>query len=165
MILWPSLSAFYSEINLLCQWVQGYFPLSLLSGSLCLVLYWSLWSTWTWILYSVISMGLFAIFYKQASLAGMTKNNDKSVSACSWRCGARETSIDDGRVNLYSHFRNQYGSFSENQESIYPAVPLLGIYPKDALFHHKDTCSTMLILTLFILATDRKCHRHSSIKK
>lgn len=30
--------------------VQGYSLLSVLSGSMCLVLYWGLWTTWTWIL-------------------------------------------------------------------------------------------------------------------
>jgi hypothetical protein len=32
-----------------------------------------------------------------------------------------------------------------------PAVPLLGIYPKDALPYHKDTCSTMFIAALFVI--------------
>jgi len=33
-----------------------------------------------------------------------------------------------------------------------PAIPLLGIYPKDAPTHSKDTCSTMFIAALFIIA-------------
>jgi hypothetical protein len=38
-------------------------------------------------------------------------------------------SIVGGSANLYSHFRNQYGSFSENWESIYSKIQLyLGIY-------------------------------------
>jgi hypothetical protein len=32
-----------------------------------------------------------------------------------------------------------------------PAIPLLGIYPKDAPQYHRDTCSTMLIAALFII--------------
>jgi hypothetical protein len=36
-----------------------------------------------------------------------------------------------------------------------PAIPLLGIYPKDASEHHKDTCSTMYIAALFVV--DRNC--------
>jgi hypothetical protein len=33
-----------------------------------------------------------------------------------------------------------------------PAIPLLGIYPKDvAPTSHKDTCSTMFIAALFII--------------
>ena len=38
---------------------------SLLPGSICLVLCWSLSSTWTWVLCRVISMDLFAFFYMQ----------------------------------------------------------------------------------------------------
>ena len=34
-----------------------------------------------------------------------------------------------------------------------PAIPLLGIYPKDyKLFYYKDTCTYMLILALFAIA-------------
>ena len=33
----------------------------------------------------------------------------------------------------------------------YTAIPLLGIYPKDALTYNKDTCSTMFIAALFII--------------
>jgi len=36
------------------------------------------------------------------------------------------------------------------------AVPLLGIYPKDALTYNKDTCSTMFIAALFIIARSWK---------
>jgi len=32
------------------------------------------------------------------------------------------------------------------------ATPLLGIYPKDAPTYKKDTCSTMSIAALFIIA-------------
>jgi hypothetical protein len=33
-----------------------------------------------------------------------------------------------------------------------PVIPLLGIYPEDALPCNKDTCSTMFIAALFIIA-------------
>ena len=33
-----------------------------------------------------------------------------------------------------------------------PAIPLLGIYSKDTPFYHKDTCSTVFIAPLFIIA-------------
>jgi len=33
-----------------------------------------------------------------------------------------------------------------------PAIPLLGIYPKDAPTYKKDRCSTMFIAALFIIA-------------
>jgi hypothetical protein len=37
-----------------------------------------------------------------------------------------------------------------------PAIPLLGIYPEDALTYNKDTCSTMFIAALFIIARSWK---------
>jgi hypothetical protein len=33
-----------------------------------------------------------------------------------------------------------------------PAIPLLGIYPEDVSTSNKDTCSTMFIAALFIIA-------------
>ena len=37
-----------------------------------------------------------------------------------------------------------------------PAIPLLGIYPEDAPICNKDTCSTMFIAALFIIARSWK---------
>jgi hypothetical protein len=37
-----------------------------------------------------------------------------------------------------------------------PAIPLLCIYPKDATTYNKDTCSTMFIAALFIIARNWK---------
>lgn len=37
-----------------------------------------------------------------------------------------------------------------------PAIPLLGIYPKDAPTYNKDTCFTMVIAALFIIARSWK---------
>ena len=37
-----------------------------------------------------------------------------------------------------------------------PAISLLGIYPKDAPTYNKDTCSTMFIAALFIVARSWK---------
>ena len=37
-----------------------------------------------------------------------------------------------------------------------PVIPLLGIYPKDSLTYNKDTCSTMFITALFIIARSWK---------
>jgi hypothetical protein len=36
------------------------------------------------------------------------------------------------------------------------AIPLLDIYPKDALPYHTDTCSTVFIAALFIIARNWK---------
>ena len=37
-----------------------------------------------------------------------------------------------------------------------PAIPLLGIYPKDAQSYHKDMCSTMFTAALFVIANTWK---------
>jgi hypothetical protein len=37
-----------------------------------------------------------------------------------------------------------------------PAIPLLGIYPKDASPRHRGTCSTMFIAALFTIAKSWK---------
>lgn len=33
---------------------------------------------------------------------------------------------------------------------------LLGVYPKDSTFYHRDTCSSMIIALLYIIATNWK---------
>jgi hypothetical protein len=40
-----------------------------------------------------------------------------------------------------------------------PAIPLLGMYRKDALPCHRDTCSIMFIPALFMIARSWKQHR------
>ena len=37
-----------------------------------------------------------------------------------------------------------------------PAIPFLGIYPEDAPTCHKDACSTMIIVALFIIVRSWK---------
>jgi hypothetical protein len=46
-----------------------------------------------------------------------------------------------------------------------PAIPLLGIYPEDAPTGKKDTCSTMFIAALFIIARSWKEPRCPSTKE
>jgi hypothetical protein len=46
-----------------------------------------------------------------------------------------------------------------------PAIPLLGIYPKDVPTYNKDTCSTMSMASLFIIAGSWKEPRCSSTEK
>jgi hypothetical protein len=46
-----------------------------------------------------------------------------------------------------------------------PAIPLLGIYPEDVPTGNKDTCSTMFIAALFIIARSWKEPRSSSIEE
>jgi len=62
--------------------------------------------------------------------------------------------IVGGIANWYNHSGNQdlevpqkIGHCTEN-----PAIPLLGVYPKDTPTYNKDTCFTMFIATLFIRA-------------
>jgi hypothetical protein len=46
-----------------------------------------------------------------------------------------------------------------------PAIPLLGIYPKDAPTYNKDTLSTLFIVFLFIIARIRKVPRCPSTEE
>ena len=46
-----------------------------------------------------------------------------------------------------------------------PAIPLLGIYSEDATTCNKDTCSTMFIAALFILARSWKEPRYASTEE
>jgi hypothetical protein len=57
------------------------------------------------------------------------------------------SSIVGGIASLYNLSGNQSGD---------PAVPLLGIYPEDVPAGKKDTCSTMFIAALFIIAKSWK---------
>jgi hypothetical protein len=46
-----------------------------------------------------------------------------------------------------------------------PAIPLLGIYPEDVPTDKKDTCSTMFIAALFIIARSWKEPRYPSAEE
>jgi hypothetical protein len=46
-----------------------------------------------------------------------------------------------------------------------PAIPLLGIYPKDALTYNKDTCSTTFIAALFKIARSWKKTKNNKTKQ
>jgi hypothetical protein len=46
-----------------------------------------------------------------------------------------------------------------------PAILLLGIYPEDVPTYNKDTCSTIFIAALFIIARSRKEPRCPSRKE
>jgi hypothetical protein len=45
-----------------------------------------------------------------------------------------------------------------------PTIPLLGLYPEDVPTGKKDTCSTMFIAALFIIAKSWKREAHLSCK-
>jgi hypothetical protein len=62
-------------------------------------------------------------------------------------------------ASLYNHSGNQSGGSSEKLDRVLPedpAIPLLGIYPEDVPTGKKDTCSTMFIAALFIIARSWK---------
>ena len=46
-----------------------------------------------------------------------------------------------------------------------PAIPLLGIYPRDALSYYKSICSTMFTAALFIIARTRTQPRCPSMEE
>ena len=46
-----------------------------------------------------------------------------------------------------------------------PAIPLLGIYPKNALPCHRSRCSTMFIVTLFVIARSWKQPSYSTTEE
>jgi hypothetical protein len=46
-----------------------------------------------------------------------------------------------------------------------PAIPLLGIYPKDAPTSHKDSCSPIFIAALFIIERSWKQPRCTSTEE
>ena len=43
-----------------------------------------------------------------------------------------------------------------------PSIQLMGIYPKDIPFYHKDTCLTMFITPLFIIGRNWEQPRYST---
>ena len=86
----------------------------------------------------------------------MAKIKNSGDSIC-WRgCGERGTLLHcwwDGRLiqplwkSVWQFIRKLYIVIPED-----PAIHLLGIYPEDTPSGKKDTCSTMFIASLFIIA-------------
>ena len=64
------------------------------------------------------------------------------------------SSIVGGIASLYNHSGNQSGGSQKIEHSTTEdqAIPLLGIYPEDVPTCNKDTCSTMFLAALFIIA-------------
>jgi hypothetical protein len=65
------------------------------------------------------------------------------------------SSTAGGIASLYNHSGSQSGGYSENWNIVLPedpAIPLLGIYPEEIPTGNKNTCSTMFIAVLFIIA-------------
>jgi hypothetical protein len=78
------------------------------------------------------------------------------------------SSIFGGIASCYNHSGDQFGSSSEKLDIVLqkdPTIPLLGIYPEDAPTCNKDTCSTMFIAALFIVARSWKEPRFPSTEE
>jgi hypothetical protein len=65
------------------------------------------------------------------------------------------SSIVGGIASLYNHSGKSVWRFLRKLDIVLPedpAIPLLGTYPEDVPNGKKDTCSTMFIAALFIIA-------------
>jgi hypothetical protein len=65
------------------------------------------------------------------------------------------SSIAGGIASWYNHSGNMSGGYSKKMGKVLPedpAILLLCIYPEDAPTGNKDTCSTMFIAAVFIIA-------------
>ena len=110
----------------------------------------------------VIDMDLFSFFYRLT----YSYAND---SLC-WRwCGVRGTLF---------HCWWEYKLVQPQWKSVWqflrklgvnlpqdPAIPLLGIFPRDVLSYYKSICSTMFIAALFVIARTWKQPRWPSIEE
>jgi hypothetical protein len=71
----------------------------------------------------------------------------------------QQSFIAGGIASWYNHSGNQVWWFLRKLDIVRledPAIPLMGINPEDVPMGKKDTCSTMLIATLFIIARSWK---------
>jgi hypothetical protein len=65
------------------------------------------------------------------------------------------SSIAGRTVSWYNHFVNQFWWFLRKLDIVLLedlAIPILVIYPEEVATCNKDTCSTMFITALFIIA-------------
>ena len=70
-------------------------------------------------------------------------------------------------ASWFNHSADQFG-FLRKLNIVLPedpAIPLLGIYPEDSPSCNKDTCSTMSIAALFIIARSWKEARYPSVEE
>ena len=84
----------------------------------------------------------------------MNKNSKDSIG---WKsCGARGGLLDCWcEYELVQSLWKSTWQFLRRLRTVlalYPAMLLLGIYPIDTLPSHKDSCSTLFILALFVIA-------------
>jgi hypothetical protein len=93
----------------------------------------------------------------------MTKSKNSGDSRC-WRgCGERGTLLHCWwDCKLVQPLWKSVWPFLRKLD---PAIPLLGIYPEDAPTGNKDTCSTMFIAAMYIIARSRKQPRCPSTEE
>jgi hypothetical protein len=93
----------------------------------------------------------------------MSKIKNSSDSRCWQGCGERRTLLHCWwNFKLLQPLWKLVWRFLRKLDILLPddpAIPLLGIYPEDASICNKDTCSTMFIAVLFIIARSWKEHR------
>jgi hypothetical protein len=99
----------------------------------------------------------------------MTKIKTSGDNTC-WRgCGERGTLLHFWWVcKLVQQLWNDFWRFLRKLEIDLPedpAIPLLGIYPKDAPPCHRGTCSTMFIMALFVIVRSWKPPRYPMIEE
>jgi hypothetical protein len=99
----------------------------------------------------------------------MAKIKNSNNSICWLGCGERGTLLQCWYdCKLVQHSRKSIQRFLRKLEIVLSedqTVPFLGIYLKDAPTYHKDTCSTMFIAALFIIARSWKQPRCPSTKE
>jgi hypothetical protein len=90
----------------------------------------------------------------------MIKIKNSGDSRCWQGCGGRGTLLHCwGDCKLVQTLWKSVWQFLRKLDIVLqedPAIPLLGIYPEDVPTGNKDTCSTMFIAALFILARSWK---------
>jgi len=99
----------------------------------------------------------------------MAKFKNSGDSRCWLGCGERGTLLHFWRdCKLVQPFWKSIWSFLRKLNIELPedpVIPLLGIHPKDAPTYNKDTCSTMFIAALFIIARSWKDPRCPSTEE
>ena len=90
----------------------------------------------------------------------MAKIKNSGDSRCWWGCGERWTLLHCWwNCKLVQPLWKSVRRFLRKLAIVlpkYPAIPLLDIYPEDAPTCKKDTCSTMFLAALFIIARSWK---------